>query len=317
MITPLFKEVVEKGNTDKQRMPCMEDQTIHFLTYLKETKGASDNTIQSYRRDIGQLLNFLEKEYQMSRLDHIQGVHLNAYIQDLEKKKRAASTISRNMASFRSFFQYLMRRNKITEDPTELLVNPKLKERVPDVLSFDEVELLLSQPNQTENKGIRDRAMLEVLYASGMRVSEVIQLKKEEVNITMGYIRCEYGKKERIIPIGQAAQLALFKYMNGIRDAMIREKDETILFVNCLGRKMSRQGFWKIVKTYTKKAGITKKITPRYLRHSFASHLVENGADLRSVQEMLGHSSVSTTKVYTKTKHRKLRDVYAKAHPRA
>lgn len=295
----------------------MRLQTNHFLAYLKDIKGATSNTIQSYRRDIGQLLDFLEKDYKIVELNNIQGVHLNAYIQTLEKKNRAVSTISRNMSSFRSFFQYLLRRHIISVDPSELLVNPKYEAKIPIVLSFEEINLLLNQPNSLKDKGIRDKAMLEVMYASGMRVSELIQLKKDEVNITMGYIRCEHGKKERIIPIGQAAQLALFKYMNGAREKMIKEKDDTILFVNCLGKSMSRQGFWKIVKKYADKAGINKKITPRCLRHSFASHLVENGADLRSVQEMLGHSNVSTTQIYTKIKRGKLREVYTKAHPRA
>ena len=203
------------------------------------------------------------------------------------------------------------------KDPTEMLITPKIVKKAPEILSFAEIELLLAQPVESDDKGIRDKAMLELLYASGMRVTELIELKEEDINITMGYIHCASQKKERIIPIGQAAQLALFKYMTGSRGNMLKAEDEQTLFVNCLGASMSRQGFWKIIKGYARKAGIDNKITPHILRHSFASHLVENGADLRSVQEMLGHSSITTTQVYAKAAEGKLRDVYVKAHPRA
>jgi integrase/recombinase XerD len=295
----------------------MKTDVTNFLQYLDETKGASDNTIQSYNRDVNHLISFVHKNYGINDLCDISGTQLNAYIKDLEDKGRASSTISRNMASLRSFFQYLLRRNIITKDPSELLVTPKVEKKAPEILSFKEIEVLLSQPSQADDKGIRDKAMLELLYASGIRVTELIELSAEDVNITMGYLRCSCAKKERVIPIGQAAQLALFKYMNSSRNHMIKVEDEKTLFVSCLGESMSRQGFWKIIKTYSKKAGIKKKITPHMLRHSFASHLVENGADLRSVQEMLGHSSISTTQVYAKMNDHKLRDVYIKAHPRA
>ncbi len=288
-----------------------------FLEYLENYKHASSNTISSYRRDLILMFKYFEGVEQIQDLQDITGVQLNKYIRHLEKQGRARSTISRNMASIRSYFQYLLRRQVIDKDPTEMLVTPKVEKKMPTVLAFDEIELLLAQPSQVDDKGIRDKAMLELLYASGMRVTELIELQEDDINITMGYIRCACAKKERIIPIGQAAQLALFKYMNGVRENMVSESAESTLFVNCLGASMSRQGFWKIIKGYAKKAGIHKKITPHMLRHSFASHLVENGADLRSVQEMLGHSSITTTQVYTKMGDRKLRDVYIKAHPRA
>lgn len=295
----------------------MKAFVTNFLDYLKDIKGASDNTIQSYCRDIHQATTFVETTYDVSECHEITVTHLNGYIRDLENKGRARSTISRNMASLRSYFQFLLRRGLITKDPTELLVTPKIEKKIPVILSFEEIDLLLSQPIEVDNKGIRDKAMLELLYASGIRVTELLELQAVDVNITMGYIRCACNKKERVIPIGQAAQLALFKYMNSSRNNMIRNKDEETLFVSCFGESMSRQGFWKIVKGYARKAGIDKKITPHMLRHSFASHLVENGADLRSVQEMLGHSSISTTQVYAKMNNYKLRDVYVKAHPRA
>lgn len=288
-----------------------------FLEYLGQVKGASENTIQSYRRDICQAMHFAESEYGVCAPDEVSSACLVAYIKELESKGRAVSTVSRNMASLRSFFQFLMRRNLISKDPTELLVTPKIEKKVPVVLSFEEIELLLNQPSEIDDKGIRDKAMLELLYASGIRVTELLELTEEDINITMGYIRCACNKKERIIPIGQAAQLALFKYINGVRNNMVRSGHEDTLFVSCLGESMSRQGFWKIIKSYAKKAGINKKITPHMLRHSFASHLVENGADLRSVQEMLGHSNISTTQIYAKMNNYKLRDVYIKAHPRA
>lgn len=295
----------------------MKEQVNGFLDYLKEFKGASDNTIQSYRRDITQALGYIQMSYGVDDCNEVTSAHLGAYIRELENKGRAVSTISRNMASLRSFFQFLLRRGQITKDPAELLVTPKIEKKAPMVLSFEEIELLLSQPIEVDDKGIRDKAMLELLYASGIRVTELLELQEEDINITMGYIRCACSKKERIIPIGQAAQLALFKYMNGSRNNMIRREDEETLFVSCLGESMSRQGFWKIIKAYARKAGINKKITPHMLRHSFASHLVENGADLRSVQEMLGHSNISTTQIYAKMNNYKLRDVYIKAHPRA
>ncbi|PKM55168.1 MAG: tyrosine recombinase [Firmicutes bacterium HGW-Firmicutes-5] len=279
-----------------------------FLEYLEQVKGASDNTIQSYHRDVNHFITFVQGHFDTKELSGITGTQLNAYIKDMEDKGRASSTISRNMASLRSFFQYLMRRNLIRKDPTEMLITPKVEKKAPEVLTFGEIELLLGQPYESDDKGIRDKAMLELLYATGIRVTELIGLREDDINITMGYIKCSSSKGERIIPIGQAAQLALFKYMNGPRNQMIKETDE---------KSMSRQGFWKIVKIYSKKAGIKKKITPHILRHSFASHLVENGADLRSVQEMLGHANISTTQVYSKLNDFKLRDVYIKAHPRA
>lgn len=295
----------------------METYIYDFLNYIKDIKGATENTIQSYRRDINHLIKFVENKHGVVDLDNVTGIQLNAFIKDLEVKGRAVSTISRNMASLRSFFQYLLRRNIIHKDPTELLVTPKVEKKMPEILRFDEVELLLSQPIESDDKGIRDKAMLELLYACGIRVTELIELNLDDINITMGYIRCACSKKERIIPIGQAAQLALFKYMNGARNRMIRNSEEKLLFVNCSGESMSRQGFWKIIKLYARKAGINRKITPHIIRHSFAYHLIENGADLRSVQEMLGHSSISTTQVYAKMNNHKLRDVYIKAHPRA
>jgi integrase/recombinase XerD len=303
---------LKKGNY------TMEKSAHEFLDYLQKTKGASLNTIQSYRRDLNGLIHYL-KNHQLMDFKKISSTHLNAYFFELEKEGRATSTISRNIASVHSFFQYLFKMGKIEKDPSEVISAPKIDRKIPKTLSLEEVDLLLNQPFDSDNKGIRDKAMLELLYATGIRVSELINLKETDVNIPMGYIICSdpKSKKERIIPMGNVAQQALSKYIKVSRAAMIKDPNEEMLFVNCLGSSMSRQGFWKIIKSYANKANINKKITPHILRHSFASHLVENGADLRSVQEMLGHSDISTTQVYAKMNNHKLKEVYAKAHPRA
>jgi len=206
-----------------------------FLAYLEEVKHASDNTVASYRRDLSLMFRYFGENTDIVDIKDITGAHLNQYIRHLESMGRARSTISRTMASLRSYFQYLIRRQVIQRDPTEMLVTPKVEKKRPEVLAFDEIELLLAQPAAGDDKGIRDKAMLELLYASGMRVTELIELREEDINITMGYIHCVNQKKERIIPIGQAAQLALFKYMNGSRGNMVKSKDEETLFVNCLG----------------------------------------------------------------------------------
>ena len=225
--------------------------------------------------------------------------------------------MSRNIASIRSFFQFLQRKGKVVENPAADLELPKVEKKVPEILSLEKVELLLEQPSGDEDKEVRDKAMLELLYATGIRVTELISLKVEDVNLPLEYIRCGGETKSRIIPIGAQAKFSLRRYLEKVRENMILRSDEETLFVNCNGKPMTRQGFWKIIKAYAKKAGIEEDITPHMLRHSFAAHLIQNGADLRSVQEMLGHSDISTTQIYTKLTNQKLKNVYAKAHPRA
>ncbi|NDL66286.1 site-specific tyrosine recombinase XerD [Anaerotalea alkaliphila] len=287
-----------------------------FASYLKDEKNASENTIASYCRDLHHF-NAYCLESGVDDLKKVRYVFLAGYVARLEKERKAISTISRNLSSLRSFFQYLKRGNVVEEDPTERLASPKSNKKVPEVLSMQEVEILLEQPDMEDVKGIRDKAMLELLYATGIRVTELISMQSQDINLAMGYVKCRDGKKERIIPIGKAAQQAMLVYLDRSRPVMVRTTEETMLFVSCLGQGMSRQGFWKIVKSYADKASIKKAITPHMLRHSFASHLVENGADLRSVQEMLGHSDLSTTQVYAKMNKHRLKEVYAKAHPRA
>jgi integrase/recombinase XerD len=240
-----------------------------------------------------------------------------SYLLSLQKKGKASSTVSRTLASLRSFYIFMMQNGRISANPTSNLEAPHVEKKTPQILAGAEVELLLRQPCETDNKGIRDKAMLELLYATGIRVSELISLDITDINIPMSFIRCRGGKKERIIPMGNKAKEALNNYIKNSRPYMIKDENEIALFVNCGGMRLSRQGFWKLIKHYRNEAGIQAEITPHTLRHSFAAHLLENGADLHSIQEMMGHSDISSTQVYSKLMNSKLKDVYAKAHPRA
>lgn len=241
---------------------------------------------------------------------------LKAYIHVLEEQKLAAATVSRNIASIKAFFLYLFSEGKIQNDAALCLKAPKIEKKMPEILTMGEVSALLEQANGDSPKEIRDKAMLELLYATGIRVTELISLKVSDVNLPMHFIMCRDPHKERMIPFGTQAHDALERYLGGVRAEMVEDKSSEILFANCSGKPMSRQGFWKLIKFYAKKAGITADITPHTLRHSFAAHLVENGADLKSVQEMLGHSDISTTQIYANMNHNRIREVYAKAHPR-
>lgn len=294
----------------------MEHYIADFVDYLRQVKKSSNNTILSYQRDLIKFAHYLQ-DMGVFDVHKINYTVLNAYMLMMESENFAASTISRNIATLKAFFNYLHKQNIIAEDPTPMLKAPKIEKKIPEILTVEEVTLLLNQPSGSSNKEIRDKAMLELLYATGIRVSELISLKLSDVNVSMGYIKCSDGTKERIIPFGSVAKAAMKNYLASAREAMINTESETILFTNCNGQPMSRQGFWKVLKQYAKRAGIDKDITPHTLRHSFAAHLVENGADLRSVQEMLGHSDVSTTQIYAKMTNNRIKEVYAKAHPRA
>jgi integrase/recombinase XerD len=241
-----------------------------------------------------------------------------AYLTNLQSKGRAVSTISRNLAAIKSFYQYLVRERYLDKDPAANLESPKLEKKLPKILSIAEVEELLKQPNGSMPAGMRDKAMLELLYATGIRVSELISLNISDVNLDMGYIKC-YGKgaKERIVPLGSIAVKCVQEYIHKGRTKLVRTYEEPALFVNHHGNRLTRQGFWKIIKKYAQEANIKEDITPHTLRHSFAAHLLENGADLRSVQEMLGHADISTTQIYTHVTKNHLKEVYDKAHPRA
>lgn len=243
--------------------------------------------------------------------------NLNSYMLYMEKSHFATSTISRNIATLKAYFGFLYRDGYIGNDPTRQLKAPKIEKKPPTILTIDEIERILNQPSTMTKKGLRDRAMLELLYATGIRVSELVSLKISDVHLEADYIHCQDLNHERIIPFGSAAKQALTAYIDDARPAMLDKADEAILFTNCNGTPMSRQGFWKLLKKYAKNAGIEEDITPHTLRHSFAAHLVANGADLKSVQEMLGHSDISTTQIYARMNSRRIKDVYTKAHPRA
>lgn len=293
----------------------MEKQIENFLEFIQNDKKLSDNTLQSYRRDIEQYMAYVDN----NNLDFkaANKTSIITYLMFLQKEGKATSTISRNLASIRSFYQYMVRTKVVEEDPTEGLESPKMEKKLPKILSVNEVNLLLDQPKCVDLKGYRDKAMLEMLYATGIRVSELISLDVSDVNEEMGFIRCRNAHKERIIPMGTTACAALSAYLKEARNAMIHSDDESALFVNTNGGRLTRQGFWKIIKQYKNQAKISMDITPHTLRHSFATHLVENGADLHAIQEMLGHSDISSTQIYAQLANSKLKEVYQKTHPRA
>ena len=275
----------------------------------------SDNTAVSYERDLKKLEGYL-RDQGITHVTEITTTGLNSYILFLEKEGKKPSTISRSIASMKAFFTYLRRQGILKEDLAEELHAPKIEKKVPEILSPEEVERLLDQTKGSTPKELRDCAMLELLYATGIRVSELIHLQMEDINLQMEYIKCKDAHKERIIPFGNVAREAVFRYLDHGRTEFVKEKENPWLFTNCFGQPMSRQGFWKLIKGYGKKAGIRHEITPHTLRHSFAAHLVHNGADLHAVQEMLGHSDISTTQIYARMNQSHIREVYAKAHPR-
>ncbi|MGN1142497.1 MAG: site-specific tyrosine recombinase XerD [Oliverpabstia sp.] len=295
----------------------MESAIQNFISYLHNTKKTSGNTEVSYERDLKKMSHYFETEQHIYDVSLITETSLNSYMLYLERNQFSPATVSRSVASMRAFFQYLYKEHQISADPSEGLKPPKVEKKMPEILTVKEVDLLLSQPSSRTPKGIRDKAMLELLYATGIRVSELISLKITDVNLLMGYINCHDTEKERIIPFGNTAKKALVAYLNGVRESFLKDEKSQVLFTNCSGKPMSRQGFWKVLKAYARSAGIEKDITPHTLRHSFAAHLVQNGADLKSVQEMMGHSDISTTQMYVNMNVHKIRDVYAKAHPRS
>ena len=293
----------------------MEKQIKLFLDFLENDKKLSANTLQSYRRDIIQFQEYLDNEGLVySKLGQQE---IKDYIEYLKNIGKKTSTISRNLASIRSFYQYEVRIKKIKEDPTEGMQSPKIEKKAPSILSSDEVELLLEQPSNVDLKGIRDKAMLEFAYATGMRVTEIISLNIDDVNFKDSYVSCNNGVKRRTIPLGVISLKALAEYIKNARPYMIKKEDEKALFVNVNGKRLTRQGFWKIIKYYKEQAHITKDITPHVLRHSFATHLLQNGADLKSIQMMLGHSDISSTQVYMQFQDETIKNIYHKAHPRA
>ncbi len=295
----------------------MNDLLEQFTNYIRDVRKLSDNTVESYGRDLRQYIEYISGK-NIHSLKNTNKTTIITYLLYLQKSGRATSTISRNLASIRAFYQYLASERIIDKDPTMDLESPRVEKRIPTILSNKEVELLLDQPDCSDAKGTRDKSMLELLYATGIRVSELVSLNIRDINIELGYIQCSKNNdKERIIPVGTIALDILNKYVENIRPGLLRDKSEEALYVNYKGERLTRQGFWKIIKGYKNKAKINKAITPHTLRHSFAAHLIENGADLKSVQEMLGHSDISTTQIYTQLTKNRIKDVYNKAHPRA
>ena len=290
---------------------------IHaYETYLTKVKQASDNTVSSYLRDIRQFSEWLG-EVGQEILDATQQ-NIGMYLEHLRSQGKSGATVSRTLASLKNFYAYLVSTGFLEVSPVggELHVD-RGEKKLPQVLTSKEVELLLSQPDCVDAKGYRDRAMLETMYATGIRVSELIALNVEDVNLDLGMLKCSGAKKDRVIPLYPAALRALSVYIREIRVGMVEDPSERALFVNMAGSRMSRQGFWKILKHYQDKAGIEKDITPHTLRHSFAVHLLENGADLGSLQELMGHSDISSTQMYTQMINQKLKSVYEKCHPKA
>lgn len=292
---------------------------IHeFINYLSVERGLAMNTLESYGRDLRQYSQFLDQDEDESNLDAVSRTTIINYLVHLQTQGKATATIARRLAALKAFYQFLVRENRIKADPTANLESPKLEKRLPRVLTVKEVERLLAQPEPAHAAGMRDRAMLELLYATGIRVSELVSLNVNDVSLDMGYIKCSgKGSKERIVPLGTLAIQSCREYLAPARNRLIKDREETALFVNHHGHRLTRQGFWKIVKKYADDAKIDKEITPHTLRHSFATHLLENGADLRSVQEMLGHADISTTQIYTHVTKGRLKEVYARTHPRA
>ena len=295
----------------------MKDLLAEFLDYLLIERGLANNTISAYRRDIQGYIAFLQLQ-RIKDINETSRTTIVSYLLLMQKNGKASSSISRACAAIKAFYQYLFRENLIDEDATANLETPKFEQRLPRVLTLEEVESVLNQPDITKPTGLRDRAMIELLYATGMRVTELISLSLGDVNTQMGFLRCfGKGSKERIIPVNSSAISYLNTYLANTRSVLLKGKQSDILFVNSRGGRLSRQAFWKAIKKYAKMAKINKQITPHTLRHTFATHLIENGADLRAVQEMLGHADISTTQIYTHISRSRIKEVYDKTHPRA
>ena len=290
----------------------MTSEIKSFVSYLRDVRQTSKNTEISYQRDLQQLAAFLEGKG-ITDVEKVTRTSLNSYILYLEKEGKATTTISRELASIKAFFSYLFREGIIRRDPSELLKAPKIEKKAPVILSVNEVNALLDQPGTSSAKEIRDKAMMELLYATGIRVSELIGLELADLNMQIGYITCRDGVKERMVPFGKTASQAMGLYLER---GLLKGKESPWLFTNCSGRAMSRQGFWKIIKYYGEKAGIQADITPHTLRHSFAAHLIRGGADIHAVQAMLGHSDSTTAQMYAAYSGNTVRENYRAALPR-
>ncbi|MDH7479456.1 MAG: site-specific tyrosine recombinase XerD [Syntrophomonadaceae bacterium] len=295
----------------------MRQEIDSFIFFLQVERGLAKNSLAAYRRDLGDFYAFLRR-CEVKGWGGIRREEILNYLAELHRRGLSTATVSRRMAAIRSFYRFLQAEQLTAEDPTTALEAPRRGRRLPRVLSVAEVDRVLSQPRVDDSGGLRDKAMLELMYATGLRVSEVVGLNMDDVNTEAGYLRC-LGKraKERVVPLGRVAGRWVEEYLKKARGKLIQNRKETALFVNRRGKRLTRQGFWKIIKLYTRQAGISKSISPHTLRHSFATHLLECGADLRSVQEMLGHADIATTQIYTQLNCSHLIEVFKKSHPRA
>ena len=294
----------------------MTDYKVEFEHYLTNSKNASNNTLQSYLRDLGQFIRYMDGKG-IEAPDQVTPEMVQKYINGLLALGRSQATVTRALSTIRTYYRFLVLTHRAPSNPAIALKTEKVVKKLPQVLVAREIELLLAQPDITEPKGCRDKAMLELLYATGIRVSELVELNLEDLNLQIGVLYCRSSKNERIVPIYPEAIRVLGDYLTRVRPAIVAQENEKALFTNMNGLRLTRQGFWKIIKQYTKKAGIEKDITPHTLRHSFATLLLENGAQLKVIQEMMGHSDISSTQVYAQIMKERFKDVYTNCHPKA
>ncbi|MCX5707070.1 MAG: site-specific tyrosine recombinase XerD [Candidatus Omnitrophica bacterium] len=294
----------------------MKELIDTFLNYLSVERGLSNNTIVSYREDLNNYLDFIDHKH-IDALSKISKNDITGFMLAQRDRGIAANSVARRLAAIRMFHRFLARERILKDDPSTLIDSPRLWKKIPETLSINEVEALIAQPDVRSNQGVRDRAILETLYATGMRVSEAVNLKRDNVNLDIGFLRCiGKGNKERVIPLGKKAITSIKRYLEVSQPKLLNNKESEFLFLSRFGKKISRQSFWKIIKKYARLARIKKTIKPHTLRHSFATHLLERGADLRSVQEMLGHSNISTTQIYTHINKDRLKSIHKQFHPR-
>lgn len=293
----------------------MEKEIAAFIAYMHEYRQTTENTESAYARDLKKLTDYMDAQ-EIAAFEQVDTELLQAYIRKMEEQGRKAATISRFIASVRAFFAWQVSDGQREDNPALKLVSPKIEKKAPEILSQAQIVRLLDQPSSQAPKELRDKAMMELLYATGIRVSELIALELTDINLSLEYVTCRDGRKERTVPFGSNAREALELYLQKSRPKLVSDECCTLLFTNCSGEPMSRQGFWKIVKYYGRQAGLDEEITPHTLRHSFAAHLLGNGADLKSVQELMGHSDIATTQIYMQLSDRRIREVYKQAHPR-
>lgn len=293
----------------------MEDYIEDYIKNLKEIKKLSKNTIDSYKRDLKKFMKYIAKNN--IKVEDVTKQNIDEYIESMKQAGFKPASATRTLATLRSFYTYLLKKGKISKDPTINVESPKLEKKLPVVLTPSEIEKLLAQPVTTELKGLRDKAMLEFAYATGMRATEIVNLNVEDVDLVNSFVICdEGGGSKRIIPLGKMANKAISNYLEEAR-TYLDKKESNALFLNLTGGRLTRQGLWKIIKTYTEAAEIDKDITPHVLRHSFALHLIENGADIKAIQTMMGHSDISSTKIYLDCVNNEIKEIYKTTHPRA